>query len=124
MNGVPVAWCNVNDKSAYSRFDFDAGVSDFIRESEDKHIKAVTCFVIAPEYRGKGIATALMEKVLQDAQLESYDAVEGYPRLHDKYEPFDYTGPIRLYEKLGFVKMAEKGNVIIMSKNITHINAN
>lgn len=115
-DGVPVGWCNANDKAAFSRFDFDAETSGFIRGDGNEHIKAVTCFIIAPGYREKGIATALLMRVVKDARAEGYAALEGYPRLHDQHDSFDYTGPVRLYEKVGFIKVAEKENAVIMRR--------
>jgi len=117
-DGVIVGWCNTNDKAAYSRFDFNEKVSDFIQSSGSGHVKAINCFCIAPEYRGKGVATALLRRVCEDAQAQGYTAVEGYPRLHESYEPFDYTGPIHLYEKEGFDKVAENEKVVVMRKHL------
>jgi GNAT superfamily N-acetyltransferase len=117
-NGLLVGWCNANDKAVYTRFDFDEEVSNFIRSTGNGRIKAINCFCIAPEYRGKGVATALLERVCEDAKTDGYTAVEGYPRLHDKLAPFDYTGPTRLYEKAGFVKIVQRGNVVIMRKEL------
>ncbi|MFO7612994.1 MAG: GNAT family N-acetyltransferase [Clostridia bacterium] len=116
IQGVPVGWCNANDKSAYSRFDFNPEVSEFIRTYSNDKTKTVACFTIAPEYRGRGLATALLERVVSDAGAEGYAFVEVYPRLHDIREPFDYNGPVRLYKKAGFAEVARKGKVIIMRK--------
>ncbi len=117
--GVAVGWCNANDKTAFRRFDFNAELSDFIRggDSGNTKIKAITCFVIAPEYRGKGFATSLLKRVITDAHLDGYDAVEGYPRLkYNEHEPFGYNGPLRLYQKCGFTESAQKENIVIMRK--------
>jgi GNAT superfamily N-acetyltransferase len=113
-DGIPVGWCNANDKTAFSRFDHEAEVSAYIRGEDIGRVKAVTCFTVAPEYREKWIATALLARVLRDAKDEGYAAVEGYPRQHDQREPFDYYGPVRLYEKAGFVKAAEQGHAAVM----------
>ena len=37
--------------------------------------------------------------------------------VHDKYDPFDYFGPVRVYEKCGF-KNHQQSNVVIMRKEI------
>ncbi|MDD4402174.1 MAG: GNAT family N-acetyltransferase [Desulfitobacteriaceae bacterium] len=117
-DGLLVGWCNANDKADYTRFDFDEEVSNFIRNTGNGRIKAINCFCIAPEYRGKGVATALLERVCEDAKTDGYTAVEGYPRLHDKLDPFDYTGPTRLYEKAGFIMIAQQEKVVIMRKEL------
>jgi GNAT superfamily N-acetyltransferase len=117
-DGLLVGWCNANDKVVYTRFDFDEEVSNFIRSTGNGCIKAINCFCIAPEYRGKGVATALLDRVCEDAKTDGYTAVEGYPRLQDKHDPFDYTGPARLYEKAGFSKIAQQGKVVVMRKEL------
>lgn len=117
-DGILVGWCNANDKAAYTRFDFNEGITDFIRNAGSGRVKAINCFCIAPDYRGKGVASALLERVCEDAKADGYTAVEGYPRLQDKYDPFDYTGPARLYEKAGFSKIAQHENVVVMRKEL------
>ena len=48
---------------------------------------AVVCFEIAPEYRGKGIATALLNKVIFDAKTNKYASVVGFPvKRSERYE--------------------------------------
>lgn len=118
FDGLLVGWCNANDKAAYTRFDFNEEVSNFIRNVTKGRVKAITCFCIAPEYRGKGVATALLKRICEDAKTDGYTAIEGYPRIHDKFEPFDYTGPVRLYEKAGFFKIAEQGKVMVFRKEL------
>lgn len=118
VDGVPIGWCNANDKEIFLRFDFNAEIDTFIRGSGSGKIKTVTCFVIAPEYRGKGVATALLKRVCEDAKIDGYTAVDGYPRLHDQREAFDFNGPVRLYEKAGFVEVARHGNVTIIRKEL------
>ena len=79
---------------------------------------AVVCFEIAPEYRGKGIATALLNKVIMDAKINKYASVVGFPvKRSERYE-WDCAGPIRLYEKAGFHKISEHGETIIMKKEL------
>ena len=69
--------------------------------------KAVVCFEIAPEYRGKGVATALLNRVMADAKIEGYLAVVSFPVVRNERYEWDSHGPIRLYEKAGFVKVTE-----------------
>ena len=119
-----IGWCNANDKPNYTHFgefELDAldAAMDFrelIADDGSRKIKSIVCFEIAPEYRGKGIATALLSRVCADAEREGYDAVEVYPALRDKYDPLDFTGPVHLYEKAGFVKTAQHGKILVMQK--------
>lgn len=118
-SGLSIGWCNANNKENYTIL----GISEEIRTAykaanPNDCIKSVLCFEIAPNYRGKGIATALLTHVCEDAKKQGFDAIEGYPLLRSHRETFDFIGPIRLYEKVGFNKVAEHGNVAIMRKQI------
>ena len=74
------------------------------------------CFEIAPEYRGLGIASAFIDRVCKDAKKKGYNAVEGYVKIYDQRNDFDYQGPVRLYQKAGFVEVARQDGQIIMRK--------
>jgi GrpB-like predicted nucleotidyltransferase (UPF0157 family)/GNAT superfamily N-acetyltransferase len=115
VDGISIGWCNADDKSNYRRLETES----FFCGNSAERVKAITCFEIAPEYRGKGIATALLERVISDAKDEGYGFVESYPHLHNQHDPFDYAGPIRLYEKAGFAEVARNGDKIVMIKEIT-----
>lgn len=117
-DGLLVGWCNANDKAAYQRFDYREEGDDFICGSGSEGIKAVTCFLIAPECRGQGVATALLDRVIQDARAQGFIAVEGYARQPEKPDPYDFTGPIRLYDKAGFTKIAQWENLVVMRKEL------
>lgn len=121
---LSIGWCNANDKNSYVRvgdFSLDAipaATHYHPSDESSQKIKSIACFEIAPEYRGKGIATALLNQVCNDAIKEGYDKVEVYPVIRDTYEPLDFTGPIHLYEKAGFVRIAQQGKTLIMQKNL------
>ena len=111
---IAVGWCNTDGKENYLRLAKDP----FLCTDNMGKVKCVMCFEIAPEYRGKGIATALLQRICNDAKAQGYIFVEGYPTLHENYNPFDYAGPVRLYEKVGFVKASEKNQALVMRKDL------
>lgn len=115
VDGKSIGWCNANDRANYPvepMYDVP-----FYAPAEN-HEKAVVCFEIAPEYRGKGVATALLNRVIADAKIEGYLAVVSFPVVRSERYEWDCQGPIRLYQKAGFVKMAERDNVLIMRKDL------
>lgn len=114
-DGVCIGWCNVNDKA---NFPEESGNGARFHAPVEKREKVVACFEIAPEFRGKGVATALLQRVINDAEVEGYLAVEGYPRKRDERYEWDFSGPIRLYEKVGFIKVAETEKNAIMRKGL------
>ena len=114
-DGVAIGWCNANDKASFPIESFTG--ARFYAPAE-KREKAVVCFEIAPEYRMKGVATALLQQVIADAKAEGYIAVEGFPVMRDERYEWDNPGPIRLYEKAGFVKVAEQDGRVVMRKEL------
>lgn len=117
-SGVSIGWCNANDKENYTTLGIDEEIRNAYKNSPNERIKSVLCFEIDPNYRSKGIATALLTQVCEDAKAQGFDAIEGYPQLRIQRETFDFIGPVRLFEKVGFIKVAEQGNVAIMRKQI------
>jgi GNAT superfamily N-acetyltransferase len=109
-DGIAIGWCNANDKTYYRQ------IPTFAVENNIGRTKSIMCFEVSPEYRGKGVATALLEQVILDAKEDGYIALEGYPQVQEKRETFDFVGPVRLYEKLGFTREAQQDNVILMRK--------
>ncbi|MDR2686147.1 MAG: GNAT family N-acetyltransferase [Oscillospiraceae bacterium] len=112
-DGLAIGWCNANDKANLPR---KSGNGARVHAPAKKREKAVLCFEIAPEFRGKGVAAALLSRVCEDAKAEGYLAVEGFPRLRDERYEWDFTGPVRLYEKLGFVEAGQRGETVVMRK--------
>ncbi len=115
VDGVAIGWCNANDKA---NFPIESCNGARFHAQAEKREKAVVCFEIAPEYRGKGVATALLQRVIVDAKSEGYIAVEGFPVVRDERFEWDCTGPLRLYEKAGFIKVAEQENTMVMRKEL------
>lgn len=115
VDGVVIGWCNANDKA---NFPLESCTGESFYAPPEKLEKAVVCFEIAPEYRGKGIATALLQRVIDDAKAEGYKAVESYPDVHNEQFEWDCKGPLRLYEKAGFVKVADQEKNVVMRKEL------
>lgn len=116
---LAVGWCNANDRASYARvgeFDLEDVPGENDLPPVSGRIRSVVCFEIAPDYRGRGIAAALLDRVCADAAADGYDAVEAYPILRRDREPLDFTGPLRLYEKAGFRPVERRGRMLVMRK--------
>ena len=104
-----IGWCNAADIENYVGF-----VPSFARNITCGKTISIVCFEIAPEYRGMGIASAFINRVCTDAKAKGYAAVEGYARLFDQRNDFDFQGPYHLYQKAGFTEVArEKGQAVL-----------
>ncbi len=114
-DGMSIGWCNCNDKA-----NFPAESADGTRlyAPAEMREKAVLCFEIAPEYRGRGVATALLSRAVADAKAEGYIAIEGFPHAHTERDEWDFTGPARLYEKQGFTQVTKQDGTTVMRKNL------
>lgn len=108
---VSIGWCNAADIESYVGF-----VPDFARANTCGKTISIVCFEIAPEYRGMGIASAFIDKVCDDAKAKGYEAVEGYAKIYEERNDYDYQGPVRLYQKAGFVEVARQDGQVIMRR--------
>ena len=66
-DGKAVAWCNAGNMD-----DYVSWIPDRARQTACGKTMSVVCFAIAPEYRGMGVATALLERVVADAKADGY----------------------------------------------------
>ena len=116
-----VGWCNANDRLNYYRvgeFELsdvpDDVVCDYCHKKGE--IKSIVCFEIAPDYRGKGLATLLLNEICADAKRDGYLCVEAYPAADGGEEGMAFTGPLSMYEKNGFHLYEQRGNTLIVRK--------
>ena len=115
-----IGWCNANTKAGCTtgRFWRRLMASVPVDEFEDKKVKSVFCFTIAPEMQRKGIATQLLERVCKDAAEEGFDFVEVYPNKTVTAESENHGGFTEMYKKLGFTVVAELENMYVMRKEL------
>ena len=114
VDGRAVGWCNANDKNTYAMFTRENCPVRW--DNYTGKIKSIACFLIATGMRRKGIASALLERVLVDAAKGGYNCVEAYP-AKEKSDVWDgHQGPARLYERFGFVVHGELENQTIVRK--------
>ena len=106
----PVGWVNASFRSDY-------GLYRLVDRSgpESRLVIGVSCFVIAPPFRRHGVASALLDRVIEDAPARGASWIEGYP--HNKPEPSDaghFRGPRSMYEARGFqpVEVRERDTVV------------
>ena len=76
VDNMAIGWCNANDRANFPIEPY-TDTQHFYAPAE-KPEKAVACFEIAPEYRGQGVTTALLQQVIADAKTEGYIAVVNF----------------------------------------------
>lgn len=118
--GQVIGWCNVNNRAdCLYCFGFQNHVAGNAKISEDSHkIKSIFCFTVAPAMRGKGVATALLERMIQDALEEGYEYLEAYPNKGESDAYYNYVGPMGLYCKYSFERWGETEYRVIYEKTV------
>jgi GNAT superfamily N-acetyltransferase len=96
-DGVPAGWCQVGPRDRLGKLVQQFGLDP------DPATWAITCFLIAPAWRGQGLATRLLEGVLADLVGRSVRRVEAYPKRGPDLDALDlWTGPEALFQRAGF----------------------
>lgn len=98
-DGTPIGWCNVNDKFNFSRIVSNKEIWDGIGGK----ICSIVCYVVAPEYRKKGVASQMLEAICNDYSNRGYEYVEAYPRKGELTNAKHYHGPMSMYMNAGFL---------------------
>lgn len=103
-DGDAVGWCYVAPRSEIANLRFAVAAV----QEPDSDPAVIMCFVIDPQYRGRGVATALLSGAIEASARWGVPWLEGYPAdtaPNPDGEPFTtraYTGPASMYRKAGF----------------------
>lgn len=120
-NGKVVGWCNTNTKTeclkcyCWRRFMSAVPTEELV---SGIRIKSIFCFLVAPEYRRKGITKLLLERVCQDAVEDGFEFIEAYPLKEYINEAKDFMGSIGLFKKNGFIIHSETEDKLVMRKSL------
>ena len=99
VDGRLAGWCNASKREAYPHY---------ARGEDDTAVGVVACFVMAPPYRGHGLARRLLEAAVEQFRSEGMAAVEGHCATNAVGPQASYRGTIPLYESQGF-EVAHRG---------------
>ncbi len=108
--GNAVGWVNASFRSDYGLYrNIDAS------GPEPRFVIGVSCFVIAPPFRRHGVASSLLDRVIENASARGASWIEGYP--HNAPEPSDaghFRGARSMYETRGFqpIEVRERDTVM------------
>ena len=90
-----VGWCNAGPR----RF-----IEGMLDEPEPlaAQIGAIACFVVAPEFRGRGVARALLNAACGGLREQGFEWAEAYPRRDVTDAGANHFGPLAMYLAAGF----------------------
>jgi GNAT superfamily N-acetyltransferase len=100
---TPIGWCTFGPRDSFPRLNR----APSLLCADSSRVWSVPCFFVIRGYRGRGVASAMLEHALEAMKAKGAEIVEGYPSKPNKegkyIDAFAWTGTISLFEKLGFV---------------------
>jgi ribosomal protein S18 acetylase RimI-like enzyme len=80
----------------------------------------IVCFVIAPAWRRRGVATALLDAALVDLAARGIAIVDAFPfKSGESVKPADhYHGPASLFASRGFEAIGGNDDVTVMRRRL------
>ena len=103
---VPVGWVSVGPREEYARL----ARSPVMKPVDDQPVWSVICFVVPAEYRGQGVAQALLAGAVAYAKKHGAKLLEAYPvdRPSRSKDDFLWFGAKPMYDKSGFSEVARR----------------
>jgi GNAT superfamily N-acetyltransferase len=116
VDNTPAGWVNASLRSDYKHFQLvDPNGPD------PTSVIGVSCFVIAPPYRRHGVASALLDHVIEEAAARGASWIEGYPRNEpESNDAAHFRGPRSMYTKRGFQPVAVRERDTVMRLQTPH----
>jgi ribosomal protein S18 acetylase RimI-like enzyme len=103
---VPVGWVSIAPREDYAKLKR----SPVMRPVDDQPVWSVICFVVPREYRGQGVARALLKGAVAYARKQGAKLVEAYPvdRPARSSDDAMWFGAKSMYDKAGFKEVARR----------------
>jgi GNAT superfamily N-acetyltransferase len=101
--GQPVGWCSFGPRADFPKLERSRV---FHRARAKPASWSVVCFYIKPGWRGRGVATSLLQAVSDIARAAGASEIEGFPALHPEgarlAAAFAFTGVAEMFEAAGY----------------------
>ena len=103
---VPIGWVSIGPREDYARL----VRSPVMKPVDDKPVWSVICFVVPKEYRGQGVARALLAGAVAYAKKCGAKLIEAYPvdKPRRSHDDFMWFGAKSMYDKAGFSEVARR----------------
>jgi ribosomal protein S18 acetylase RimI-like enzyme len=105
-DGVPAGWVSMGPREDYKKL----AHSPVMRPVDDTPVWSIICFVVPSEFRGQGIARALLKGAIAYARKQGARLVEAYPVDTSSRSPDDsmWFGAKSMYDEAGFSEVARR----------------
>lgn len=87
---------------------------------ESPTVWSIGCFLVDPEHRRSGVATALVRTAIELAPSLGINTLEAYPRVFEgMHDAEQWTGPMAMFEALGFALHRDQPQYPVLRREIT-----
>jgi GNAT superfamily N-acetyltransferase len=93
---TPIAWCQVGPRDRLSK------LTRQLELTADTDTWAITCVLVAPAYRRRGLLRELLESVIESLRRSGVARLEAYPRRGAREALDLWTGPEQVFIETGF----------------------
>ena len=98
----PVGWCQVYPRDQLPR------LVDTYHFTPDPAVWCISCFMLVPQVRGKGLAHAFLSEVLVELRKLGVKTVQAFPLSKEGTSAEDnWTGPQAIFSQAGFQKIMD-----------------
>jgi GNAT superfamily N-acetyltransferase len=112
--GKVVGWCHAAPRIALPLLDGTAGF-----DTEDAATTgAIVCYVIAPAYRGQGLASRLLDAACDLLRERGLRRVDAYPPASAGTDAGSYHGRLGMYMDAGFERVRDAGRYVVVRKSL------
>jgi GNAT superfamily N-acetyltransferase len=121
LEGRAIGWCNVAPRSRIPNLRRYAEAV----EDPQQDPAVIMCFVIAPEHRGGGVASRLVQGAITAARAWGSPWIEAYPAKPDTdtdglpWTAAFYKGPLAMYQRAGFTIERDMGWWVVARRPLT-----
>jgi GNAT superfamily N-acetyltransferase len=103
---VPVGWVSLGPREEFAKL----VRSPVMKAVDDQPVWSIICFVVPSEYRGQGVAQALLAGAVKYAKSRGATLVEAYPVDKPDHSSDDsmWFGAKSMYDREGFDEVARR----------------
>jgi GNAT superfamily N-acetyltransferase len=96
VDGRVVGWCNAAPRHLLRALDDEP-------TPDAEQVGAIICFLVAPQFRGKGVSSSLLAAACEGLRSQGLRIAEANPRPDATNPAENHFGPLSMYLASGFV---------------------
>ena len=117
-NDTVVGWLNAQPRHKLPHCFDRLGIAAPPVDVAPHEAALVTCFVVDPALRGRGIARALLAHAIEDLTSRGLRIVDAFPNAVAQSASGHHRGPPRLFASMGFERIGAHGDTIVVRKTL------